>query len=63
VHAGGWGATVISRLAMEGTSFQQPPVAVSLPPETLIPYSPPLEDALLPSAARIADAVRAVNAR
>jgi pyruvate/2-oxoglutarate/acetoin dehydrogenase E1 component len=62
VHAGGWGATVISKLAMDGITFQRPPVAVSLPPEMLIPYSPPLEDALLPSVARIADAVRAVAA-
>jgi pyruvate/2-oxoglutarate/acetoin dehydrogenase E1 component len=58
VHAGGWGATVVSQLAMEGTAFRRPPVAVSLPPEMLIPYSPPLEDQLMPSAARIAEAVR-----
>jgi pyruvate/2-oxoglutarate/acetoin dehydrogenase E1 component len=57
VHAGGWGATLISQLAMEG-AFRRPPIAVSLAPEMLVPYSPPLEDALLPSAARIADAVR-----
>jgi acetoin:2,6-dichlorophenolindophenol oxidoreductase subunit beta len=58
VHAGGWGATLISQLAIEGTGWLRPPVAVSLPAEMLIPYSPPLEDALLPSAARIAGAVR-----
>jgi pyruvate dehydrogenase E1 component beta subunit len=63
VHAGGWGATVISQLAMDGTAFDRPPAAVSLPAEMLIPYSPPLEDALLPSAARIAEAVRAVARR
>lgn len=61
VHAGGWGATVISQLAIEGTAFERPPVAVSLSPEMLIPYSPPLEDALLPSVDRIADAVRGAS--
>jgi pyruvate/2-oxoglutarate/acetoin dehydrogenase E1 component len=58
VHAGGWGSTLISRLAIEGAHMARPPVAVSLPPDMLIPYSPPLEDALLPSSGRIADAVR-----
>lgn len=58
VHAGGWGATVISRLTTEGVAWKRPPVAVSLPPEMLVPYSPPLEDALLPSAERIAAAAR-----
>jgi hypothetical protein len=33
-------------------------VAVSLPDDLLVPYSPPLEDAFIPSADRIADAVR-----
>jgi pyruvate/2-oxoglutarate/acetoin dehydrogenase E1 component len=60
VHAGGWGATVISQLAMEGTRFDRPPAAVSLAPEMLVPYSPPLEDAMLPSSVRIADAARQV---
>jgi acetoin:2,6-dichlorophenolindophenol oxidoreductase subunit beta len=58
VHAGGWGATVVSQLAIEGTAFKRPPVAVSMPPDMLVPYTPPLEDQLMPSAARVADAVR-----
>ena len=54
-HEAGWGATIISQLAQSGTPFKAPPVAVSLPDDLLIPYSPPLEDEFLPSAERIAD--------
>lgn len=61
VHAGGWGATVISRLVMDGVEFHAPPRAVSLAEDLLLPYSPTLEDALIPSADAIAEAVRAVN--
>lgn len=60
VHAGGWGATIISRLIGEGVSFAGPPRAVSLPDDVLIPYSPALEDAIIPSTERIAEAARAV---
>lgn len=59
VHAGGWGATVVSRLVSEGAKFASPPRAVSLPDDLLIPYSPPLEDAIIPSPDRIAEAARA----
>ena len=58
VHAAGWGATVISRLAMEGFAFEAPPRAISLPDDLLIPYSPSLEDEILPSEERIAAAIR-----
>jgi pyruvate/2-oxoglutarate/acetoin dehydrogenase E1 component len=60
VHAAGWGATLISRLAQEGVALARPPRAVSLPDDNLISYSPPLEDALIPSAETIAQAVRGV---
>jgi len=59
VHAGGWGATVISRLVMQGATFKTPPRTVALPEDLLLPYSPSLEDALIPSAESIAEAVRA----
>jgi acetoin:2,6-dichlorophenolindophenol oxidoreductase subunit beta len=59
VHAGGWGATVISHLTMRGTEWASPPRAVSLPEHLLVPYSPSLEDAIIPSADAIADAARA----
>ena len=58
VHAGGWGATVISELAMAGIPLRSAPRAVSLPADICVSYSPPLEDAILPSAERIADEVR-----
>ena len=51
--------TIISLLAQSGTAFKAPPVAVSLPDDLLIPYSPPLEDEFLPSVDRIAEAARA----
>ncbi len=59
VHAGGWGATLISELTMGGVSWRRPPRAVSLPPDLPVPYSPPLEDALLPSVGAISAAARA----
>jgi pyruvate dehydrogenase E1 component beta subunit len=59
VHAGGWGATIISELVMGGQAFRTPPCAVSMPADLLIPYCPPLEDQIIPSAEAIAKVVRA----
>jgi acetoin:2,6-dichlorophenolindophenol oxidoreductase subunit beta len=59
VHAGGWGATIVSELTMAGQTWRSAPRAVSLPDDLPIPYSPPLEDEIIPSAERIADAARA----
>jgi acetoin:2,6-dichlorophenolindophenol oxidoreductase subunit beta len=58
VHAGGWGATVISELAMRGVPLARPS-ALSLEDDVLIPYSPALEDEVVPSVERIAASVRA----
>ncbi len=58
-HDAGWGASLISRLARAGTSMASAPRALSLPDDLLIPYAPPLEDAVIPSAERIAEEVRA----
>jgi len=63
VHAGGWGATVISRLTCDGVSWKTAPHAVSLPDHLLMPYSPPLEDQMVPSAALIAAAGQALCGR
>lgn len=57
-HEGGWGATIISQLAQAGQDWKSRPRAVSLPYDMLIPYSPPLEDAMIPTAEHIAAAVR-----
>jgi acetoin:2,6-dichlorophenolindophenol oxidoreductase subunit beta len=57
VHPGGWGATLISLLAQQGLPRNTRPCAVSLP-DTLLAFSPILEDAAVPDAERIATAVR-----
>jgi pyruvate dehydrogenase E1 component beta subunit len=59
VHAGGWGATLISRLVGGGAPFAAPPRTVSLPDDVPIAYSPALEDAIIPTAERIAQAAHA----
>jgi pyruvate dehydrogenase E1 component beta subunit len=59
VHAGGWGATIVSELTMRGVPVA-PPEALSLPDDMLVPYTPTLEDAILPSAETIAARVRAM---
>ena len=58
VHHGGWGATLISELTTGGVRWLARPAAVSLPYDLPIPYTPQLEDAILPSPDRIAEAVR-----
>jgi pyruvate/2-oxoglutarate/acetoin dehydrogenase E1 component len=63
VHVGGWGASLISELTQGGISWASPPRTVSLPYDLPIPYSPPLEDAIIPSAERIADAARVAVGR
>jgi pyruvate/2-oxoglutarate/acetoin dehydrogenase E1 component len=57
VHDGGWGATVISRLTSHGTPWNSAPRSVSLPDDYPVPYSPPLEDEVVPSAESIAAAI------
>jgi pyruvate dehydrogenase E1 component beta subunit len=57
-HEGGWGATVISNLTRTGQVWKAVPRAVALYHDMLIPYSPPLEDEMLPSAERIVTAAR-----
>src|ERR1700736_453881 len=52
-HAGGWGATVVSQAAIDGVRLRSRPAAVSLAENVLIPYSPPLEDSIIPSKERI----------
>jgi pyruvate dehydrogenase E1 component beta subunit len=58
-HEAGWGATILSHLAQAGTAMSTLPRVVSLPHDVLVPYSPPLEDAVIPSVERIVEAVRA----
>ena len=58
VHAAGWGATLISQLVRDGVSFATRPRVVGLPDDVLIPYTPSLEDAIVPSVEAIAEAAR-----
>jgi pyruvate/2-oxoglutarate/acetoin dehydrogenase E1 component len=59
VHAAGWGATIISELTIGGIAWASAPRRVSLPDDLPIPYTPPLEDEVLPSVAGIVAAARA----
>lgn len=58
VHAAGWGATIISELTIGGLRWASPPRRVSLPDDLPIPYTPPLEDEVLPSVDGIVAAAR-----
>ncbi len=60
VHAGGWGATLISNLTLAGVSLKSPPRVVGIPDDVLVPYSPSLEDAIIPATSAIVDAARSL---
>jgi pyruvate dehydrogenase E1 component beta subunit len=59
VHAAGWGATIISELAIGGIRWASQPRRLSLPDDLPIPYSPPLEDEVLPSVQAIVESAQA----
>jgi acetoin:2,6-dichlorophenolindophenol oxidoreductase subunit beta len=59
VHAAGWGATIISELTIGGIAWASAPRRVSLPDDLPMPYTPPLEDQMLPSVEDIVAAARA----
>jgi pyruvate dehydrogenase E1 component beta subunit len=58
----GVGAELAASVISEGFDELDAPIVRVGPPFTPQPYSPPMEDAFLPSAERIADAVRKVVA-
>lgn len=58
VHPAGWGATVISNVAMQGPELAAPPRAISLPDDVLMAYAPPLEQQIVPSIETIAETLR-----
>jgi len=58
-HDAGWGATLVSRLAMSGTLMASLPRTAALLDDVHIPFASPLEEAVMPSVERIADEVRA----
>lgn len=59
-HSAGWGGDIASLAADEGIYWLEAPVKRINMGHALIPYSPPLEDATLPTAVRIADGIRDV---
>ena len=59
VHAAGWGATIISELTIDGIAWVSAPRRLSLPDDLPMPYTPPLEDEVLPSVERIVAAAMA----
>jgi acetoin:2,6-dichlorophenolindophenol oxidoreductase subunit beta len=59
VHAGGWGATIISMLAQRGLLKDIAVCAVSMPFAS-VAFSPVLEDAAVPGTDQIAAAVRSL---
>ncbi|MEO5885548.1 MAG: transketolase C-terminal domain-containing protein [Candidatus Limnocylindrales bacterium] len=58
VHAAGWGATVVSEMTIGGVRWASAPQRVSLPDDLPIPYTPSLEDEVIPSLDRIVAAAR-----
>lgn len=52
------GATLISSLTQRGWQWPVPPALVGVPDDVLVPYSPELEDQVIPSVERIAAACR-----
>jgi pyruvate/2-oxoglutarate/acetoin dehydrogenase E1 component len=62
VHVAGWGASLISELTLRGHAWERRPRALNLPDNLLIPYTPSLEDAIVPSVERIVDEVRSALA-
>jgi pyruvate/2-oxoglutarate/acetoin dehydrogenase E1 component len=55
--AASWCATLLAQFAIEGVAFKAAPKAVTLL-DLPVPFSPPLEDATVPSTQRVASAVR-----
>jgi len=59
-QVGGWGAEVVAQVTSEAfDSLDSPPRRVTLP-DYPVPYSPPLEDSVLPSPDSIAAAVKSL---
>ena len=57
---GGPGGEVAALIAEHAFLHLDAPIVRVAPPDTPVPYSPPLEEFFLPNAAKIADAVRAL---
>jgi 2-oxoisovalerate dehydrogenase E1 component beta subunit len=61
-YTGGPGGEVAALVAERAFEHLDAPVVRMAPPDTPVPYSPPLEDAFLPNAPRVLEAIRALAA-
>ena len=57
---GGPGGEIAALIAEHAFTYLDAPIVRVAPPDTPVPYSPPLEEFFLPNAAKIADAIRAL---
>lgn len=60
VHGAGWGGDIVSLAADQGIYWLDAPIKRVNFGTGLVPYSPPLEDAMLPNVGRITSALREV---
>jgi len=58
VMTGGVGGEIAARIAERAFEYLDGPVVRIAPPDTPIPFSPPLEDAFLPSVAKVVEKAR-----
>jgi len=59
-RTGGPGGEIAAVVAERAFDYLDAPVVRVAPPDTPVPYSPPLEDAFLPNAQKVGDAIRAL---
>jgi len=57
---GGPGGEIAALIGEHAFEYLDAPIVRVAPPDTPVPYSPPLEEFFLPNAAKIADAIRAL---
>jgi 2-oxoisovalerate dehydrogenase E1 component beta subunit len=60
-RTGGPGGEVAALLAEQAFEWLDAPVVRVTPPDTPVPYSPPLEEAFLPNAGKLGKAIRALH--
>ena len=60
-RTGGAGAEIAALIAERGFEYLDAPVVRVAAPDTPVPYSPPLEAAFIPDAARVGKAIRALH--
>jgi 2-oxoisovalerate dehydrogenase E1 component beta subunit len=59
-RTGGPGGEIAALIAERAFEYLDAPIVRLAPPDTPVPYSPPLEDCFLPNAERVGNAVRAL---